>query len=186
MIPLKIQIVKLFPLILCLTAVSSAQETSRQLGFGSYQNGDYASAVEQFQIAVKESPGDKPSWLFLGFAHLHLKNRKEANRAFSTFGKLKKQIDPTQEFFDEKFRITSKRPARITGVTDKAGGGKAMLFAELRADGKLGTIHIFRNNKHEWKNDLLAAVQGIGFEPAKKNGEPVTAIAVMEYSFEMF
>ncbi len=178
--------VKLLALILCLAAVSFAQESSRKLGFASYQNGDYASAVEQFQIALTESPDDKPSWLYLGFAHMHLKNRKEANRAFNSFGKLQGPADPTHDFFDEKFRITSKRPARTTGVTDKAGGGKAMIFAELRADGKIGTIHIFRNTKPEWKSDLLAAAKSIGFEPAKKNGEHVTAIAVMEYSFEMF
>lgn len=182
-----IRAVRLYLFILCLAFGVQGQDSDRELGFASYQTGDYAAAVEHFKKAVADDANDSGSWLYLGFANLHLKKGKEASRAFEAQRKSRPSDPSALKFTDENFRITKKpQPKGNDELRQKYNEARAKVHVELRSDGTIGMVYIVQNSAIEWERELRNAVRGIRFDPAKKNGVPVTTIAAFEFSWTTF
>lgn len=174
------KLVKILALVLCLAAVSLAQESNYDLGFSSYQKRDFQSATEYLQKAIEESPQHRVAWLYLGFANLHLGKKEEADSAFETMSRLEpKATIPKPN--DKSFSI--KRNSRPRSPR-KHKSGRATVLVELKADGRIGLIYILDTTVDEWRRDLLTAAQRIKFTPAERSGVPATTIAFVEYTFQ--
>lgn len=161
-----------------------AQQSERQMGFDSYQAGDYAKAAEHYKNAVAEDKKDKAAWLYLGASYVHLKSNKEARRAFSNWNKIKKQPSDGEPFTSEELKITKTSHARLNQeVRKNYPSGDAKVLVEFKSDGTIGFVHIFMNTAPGWEPELIDASRAVGFVPAAKDGVPVTVIRMMEFKY---
>jgi len=63
-------------------------EAHRAMGLAQFRSGAYRRALDEFSIALKGLPNDELSWRWIGFAHRHLGDWKEATTAFERAAQL--------------------------------------------------------------------------------------------------
>ncbi|HMO80563.1 MAG TPA: tetratricopeptide repeat protein [Pyrinomonadaceae bacterium] len=165
-----------------LTISAYSQQNYRQMGFDAYQAGDYRKAVEYLAKAVEENEGDKSAWLYLGASYVNLGKTSDARRTFNHWRKVKAMPGDNEPLTDEPLKITrNSAPTINEELRRSAIRPQARLLVEFKSDGKVGFVFILGNTTPEWERDVIDAAKRFRFEPAAKNGVPVTIVRLVEF-----
>jgi tetratricopeptide (TPR) repeat protein len=174
----------LFAIVLLSINFAFAQ-TEREKGMESYEKGDYQAAFEALQKAVEADKKDGEAWRFLGMTYARMKDLKQARKAFDKAAESKDE--DLNDTYDKPVKIISKRPpgyteqARLNRIT-----GRIKVAVELGSDGKIKYIVPIRGLPDGLTQNAVIAASGIKFEPAVRDGKPVTVIKFVEYSFDIY
>jgi tetratricopeptide (TPR) repeat protein len=172
-------------LLLYLSIATVAQTSSdRERGIELYRVGDFAKSAETLRSVVENNKKDKLAWLYLGATLLKLGNEKEATKAFRSSGFTFKDSDGS---LDKKLNITHKGPAPYANLARENNiSGTIKVAIEFREDGKIGFVFPFTTLPYGLTENAIAAAKEISFEPAEKNGKPVSVVTVLTYSFTIY
>ena len=178
-------VVKLFPvLVLFVVATSVAgQQSERERGIELYREGKFSEAIELLEKSVAANENDRSAWLYLGGAYVHTGRPDAAMKAFRRKPDTKLMVPPTT--FDKTAKVISNPQARYSQEARRKRSSSTVRIAiELRADGTIGFVFPLETGLDDsLLRPAVEAAKGIRFEPAIKNGVPVTAINFVEYSF---
>lgn len=170
-------------LIFIFAAFTFAQ-TERGKGVELYSQGDFKGAVESLQKSVETYSKDRDSWLYLGMALVRQNQVKNAVKAFQKADSLKVD-EPVGDYKKIKF-IAKPRATYTDSARGNQTQGKIKLAVEFGADGKIGFIFPFKKLEYGLTENAIIAAGKIRFEPATKNGNSTTGIAIVEYNFTTF
>lgn len=160
------------------------QQNDRDQGIELYRQGEYENAVETLQARVKAEAKDRLAWLYLGASYVKLKRNKEADKAFNKMKGVYKENPPV---YDKKLKIISKPYVQYTDEARQNGiRGTISLAVEFGADGKIGFVFPFHQLPYGLTENAVKAAGTIKFEPAEKDGKPLTVVHVIEYSFTTY
>jgi tetratricopeptide (TPR) repeat protein len=177
------KITLLFAFVLLLSNFTSAQ-TEREKGIEYYLKDDYQNAIETLQKVVEADDTDRDGWMYLGMSFAKLKKRDKAASAFKKADKLpKKELTGNEK----DVNILSKPRAAYTDLARMNQiQGTIALAIEFGEDGQLKFIFAFQVLPDGLTRNTLDAAAKIKFEPATKNGKPVSTIRIMKYSFAIY
>jgi Tfp pilus assembly protein PilF len=175
----------LFISIVFLSAAVSFAQTERDKGIAFYESGDYRAAVTSLEKAVARNKNDNEAWLFLGMAYART---RESNKAVSAFERSRTvRSKDADKNYDVPLKIISKRPAGYTSeARSNSVSGNVILVVEFRKDGKIGHIFPYKRLPGGLTENSIEAARRIKFEPAQRNGKPVTVINFVDYDFKTF
>ena len=160
----------------------SAQQTDRDSGIDLYREGKFKEAIALLEKCVAADETDRAAWIYLGGAYVHTGESAKAVTAFS-----KSSVRPTgaQPKYDSSVKITYKPRATYSETGRRnLSSGTVRVFVEFRADGKIGFVFPLPSTVDpSLVQQSILAARGIKFEPAVKDGKPVTVINVTEYGF---
>ena len=167
-----------------LTGFVSAQQTDRDRGIDLYRVGDFTGAMTLLENAVTTDASDRAAWIFLGGVYVHTGEESKAVQAFA-----KMNVRPTnpQPTYDRSVKVTYKPHAPYTEEARKnLSSGKVRIAVEFRADGTIGFIFPLPTTiDPSLVEQSVNAAKSMKFEPAAKDGKPVTAINLVEYGFSV-
>lgn len=84
-------------------------------------------------------------------------------------------------------KITSKPSAEYTDSARRKGvSGMIRLLVGFPADGKVKHILVLKSLEASLDKQALKAAQKISFEPALKNGQPISVVKIIEYVFSIY
>jgi len=159
-------------------------QTDRDQGIALYYSNDFDGAVSALQTAVKTDPNDRDAWFYLGMSLARVKNTKEAVKALRKGDKISA---PTSPLYDKEVEITQKpRPSYTDEARMNMTQGKVKLAVEFGADKKIKAIVPVEPLPNGLTQNAVKAAKDIKFEPALKNGVPVSSIKIVEYSFKIY
>lgn len=158
-------------------------QTETETGIGFYKKGEYEKAAESLQKAVKENEKDRQAQLYLGASFFKLKKKRKAAAAFEKAF----VISPPETKENKPVKIISKPKP---GYTDEARSnnvmGRIIVAVEFGADGAINFVAPVRGLPYGLTDKVVVAAQKVKFEPATKDGKPVTTIGFLEYSFAIY
>lgn len=158
-------------------------QSERDKGIALYQANDYDAAILAFQEAVITNQNDRDAWLYLGMSLAQTKRKKEAVKALRKGN----SISFKSSIYDTGLKIISKPRCNLTDMARQNRTQGTVRFAvEFGADRKIKAIAPFETLPDGLTQNCMEAVKGIKFDPASKNGNPVSIIKVLEYSFTFF
>ena len=160
-------------------------QTDREKGLAFYNDGDYKAAIESLEKSIAANENDGIALRFLGMAYARTNNKKQANVIFKKALKFPDQ-DLNKEF-EKPMEIITKSTARYTEQGRKNGtSGKVVLFVEFGKDGQIGNIFPYKKLPDGLTENAILATREITFNPAVKDGKPVTVIKFIEHSFTIY
>lgn len=176
--------------VLCLTLLfvsaggARAQASERERGLDLYRRGEYEKAVESLQKAV--AAGEENAELRLFYAMALARSERE-DEAVEVFKKILESGQKPSGAYDPDLWIIHKPAARYTDEGRKNNvQGRVKVAVEFTADGEIGFVFPFEKLKDGLTENVVEAVRAIRFEPAKKNGKPVTTVRILQYSFIIY
>jgi TonB family protein len=175
-----------FVFVLILATSAIAQQSDRDRGIDLYREGKFSEAIATLEAALAANENDRAAWTYLGGSYINAGHEEKAAAAFGrTFGLKSSSPPPT---YERTVKVTYKphpsypRQARMNGST-----GKVRLAVEFRSDGKIGfTFPVNSSVNNDLLEPSIDAARAIGFEPAIKNGQPVTVINIVEYEYKIY
>lgn len=88
---------------------------------------------------------------------------------------------------DKKLIILSKPRALFTDrARQNQIQGKVVLRIAFKKNGKIGKIKVVEGLPDGLSENAVKAAEGIRFEPATKNGKPITVTKNIEYNFNIY
>ena len=154
-------------------------------GVALYEQGDYAKAVEVLEKAAAADKNDRRAWVYLGMSYTFLKNRDKAFEAFKNAEKIKPE--ELNEGGIKPVKIITKPASKYTDEARQNNvQGTIKLAVEFGADGKIKNIAAFRTLPDGLTENTIKAAEGIVFEPATKDGKPISDIRILSYSFTIY
>ena len=163
--------------------ISASAQTQSESGIEFYRNGEYQKASEILQKAVEVDKKNIESWLFLGMSFARLKMKREAVDAFNKADKLMTKEWAANE---DNVKITEKpRPSYTDAARSNLTQGLVAIAVEFGADGKIKYAFLVRTLPNGLTENAVEVLRKIKFNPAVKDGKPVTAIRIIEYSFSI-
>lgn len=179
---MKVRFVITIVAVLLMASVADAQQTDRDRGIELYRVAKFPEAVALLENAVAADEKDRAAWMFLAGALVHTGKTDQAAEAFA-----KSNVRPTgaQPTYDRTVRITHKpRAAYTEDARRKMSSGKVRVAVEFRADGTIGFVFALPTTLDAGLvRQSVEAARGMKFEPAMKDGKPVTTINYAEYAF---
>jgi len=167
-----------------LCAGFACAQVETETGIGLYEKGEYERAAESLQRAVEENKKDRQAWLYLGASLFRL---KKENKAVGAFQKARSLRLPQTKNSNESFKIISKpNPTYTNDARRNQTQGIIVVAVEFGADGAINFIVPVRGLSDGLTENTVRAAQKIKFEPATKDGKPVTVIGFLEYSFAIY
>lgn len=172
----------LFASMLSISAI--AQQSDRDRGIDLYRDGKFAEAVTALESSVAANQNDRVAWMFLGGAYLHRDIKDKATGAFGRMSGIKQPAPPPR--YDKTVKITYKpRPGYTEEARRNQSSGTIRIVVEFRADGTIGFVFPLLTSSRDLVQPSLRAARDIKFEPAVKDGKPVTVINLIEYGYSM-
>ena len=167
-----------------LSANNLFAQTDRETGIELYENGDYKAAAETLLKVTEADKTDKDAWLYLGMSFFKLKNYNQAVAAFEQGSK----IIPKELGENEKdIKFISKPYANFTeAARDKKVQGIVRLAIYFDKSGKIKAIFAIKELPKGLTENAIDAAKKIVFEPATRDGQPISVIKIIEYSFTIF
>ncbi|MGE3465582.1 MAG: TonB family protein [Pyrinomonadaceae bacterium] len=96
-------------------------------------------------------------------------------------------IERTDDLNETPLRILTRPRATYTNSARNAGvQGTVLLRVAFMASGKIRHIMVVKPLEASLDRQAILAAQRITFEPAKKNGVPISVVKQVEYSFTIF
>jgi len=168
--------------IFLLTSAAFAQQTDRDKGIDLYREGKFKEAIHLLEKSVAADETDRAAWTYLGGAYVNIGENDKATKAF-----VKSKVRPTsaQPKYESSVRVTYKPRATYSEEGRRnLSSGTVRIFVEFRSDGKIGFAFALPSSiDPSLVRQSIEASRGIKFEPAVKNGKPVTVINITEYGF---
>lgn len=179
----------------------------------SLRTGAPAKALEEADATLKIDPNFAPALITRSFAHYNLQQFSEAATSLERFlamrpddmdaetwrGQLEElsnrpsqPSNPLPEVFKardvtQKVRVTGKPEPQYTEPARKAGvTGTVILQAIFSADGQVSHIKVIRALGYGLTTQAVKAARRIKFEPANKDGRPVSMFMMLEYNFNLY
>ena len=183
----KFTILALFLVLLLSLRGAFAQDAGTlEKGVEFYNAGDYKQAIETLEKVTETDKNNRKAWLYLGMSQAKSQNKTAAVKAFKAVDKISfKQANDTET--ETSIKFISKPHA---GYTESARGngiqGRVKLAVEFGADGTIKEIFPFEKLQFGLTENSIKAAQGIKFNPAVKNGKPVSTITIVSYSFAIY
>jgi tetratricopeptide (TPR) repeat protein len=172
----------IFTLLSLFSSLAFAQ-TERDKGIELYQKGDYQNAIDYLQKVVITDEKDQDAWLFLGMSFARLKKEEQAIKAFK---KADKYSVKELQGKDINVKIISTPRSRYTDLArQNFVTGETKLAVEFGWDGKIKAVVAFKKLPMGLTENAVNAARGIKFEPATKNGKPITAIKIITNTFSI-
>lgn len=160
---------------------AGAQVSNRDQGIELYRDGKFTEAIAILERSVAADKTDRAAWLYLGGAYVHNGDEVKAAEAFE---KSKVRTTTPQPKYDRSVKITHKPAARYTeAARRKMQTGIIRVAVEFRSDGTIGFVFPLRTDITDLIEVAVEAAKGIQFEPAVKDGKPITVINFAEYGF---
>jgi len=174
-----------FILLFAFSLTAFAQtENERNKGVEFYRQGEYEKAIEILQNSVKLEEKDRLAWMYLGASFVKLKKDNDAVKAFQKTNVVYEKNLPV---YDKKLKIIKKS---VAAYNEKARrnqtSGTVKVAVEFGADGKIGFVFPFQTLPDGLTENVINAAKSIKFEPAVKDGKPVTVVTNLDYSFSGF
>ena len=165
-------------------AAVAAQQTDRDRGIDLYSEGKFADAIPVLEKSVAVDPTDRAAWLYLGASYVHTGEEEKATNAFK---KSNVRGNVPQPKYDSSVNVTYKPRATYTErARRKMSSGSVRIAVEFLADGTIGFVFPLKTPVDpELVQQSVDAAKGIRFEPAMKNGKPVTVVNFVEYGFRI-
>lgn len=92
----------------------------------------------------------------------------------------------TNELGDTKARLLKRPLPAYTEDARRAGvSGSVLVLALLSYDQKIGNIFVINQLSHGLTERAIEATTRVRFEPATKDGHPVSQVVAVEYSFRL-
>jgi tetratricopeptide (TPR) repeat protein len=171
-------------LTILLSAFIAFGQTDLDKGIELYQSNDYNAAISVLQGVVNADQNDRDAWLFLGMSLAQAKKTKEAIKALRKGDSISGKFSTV---YDKAPKIISKPRAQFTDAArQNMTRGVVKLAVEFGADKKIKSIVTIQSLPDGLTQICIAAAKGIKFEPASKNGNPVSSIKIVEYAFDIF
>ena len=86
----------------------------------------------------------------------------------------------------QKLQILTKAPAPYTDAARSSGTeGKILAAVSFNADGTIGMIVFLKKSGYGLQAQVYKAINQIQFEPARRNGKPITIIKKIQYNFDI-
>lgn len=177
----------IFPVLLTLifSTAAIAQQSDRDRGIDLYREGKFTEAITTLQSAVTANEDDRIAWLFLGGAFVHQDAKDEAAEAFGRMSGTKQPPPPPK--YDRTVKITYKpRPGYTEEARRNRSSGTIRVVVEFCSDGTIGFVFPMPTSTRDLIPPSLRAARDIRFEPAIKDGKPVTVINMLEYTYSTF
>jgi tetratricopeptide (TPR) repeat protein len=171
-------------------AFAQTDFTDREKGIELYTSGKYQEAIETLQKAVETDKEDKQAWLYLGASFARQKDDKQADKALNKADEILFKMEPAKK---EPAKKDNSTPMKITRhpkaaypseAARKRVTGIVKLVVEFGADGKISFVYAFKTLPGGLTEQSIKAARQIGFEPAKKDGKPVSKVKIIEFGFE--
>lgn len=159
----------------------SAQKSDRDIAIDLYRQGKFTDAIQLLEKSVAANEGDRMAWMFLGGAYI---NAGEKDKAAKAFAKTNVRSSVAVPKYDKSVKITYKpRPVYTNEARRNMSSGVIRVAIEFRSDSTVGFVFPLWNADSDLIEPALQAAKGIKFEPAVKDGKPVTVINIAEYGF---
>lgn len=161
--------------------LSSFAQTERDKGIEFYQQGKYERAIEVLQNALKEDETDGDAWKYLGMAYARIGKNGEAISALEKCQVIacKKSIFINDNYYDKKLMLITK-PHPIYSAEGRGIKGIVRVVVDFGADGNKFVFPLDQLPGGLTESSVNAA-RNIEFEPAVKNGKPVSVIRFIFY-----
>ena len=172
--------------LLFLFAGTVIAQNNREEGIEFYRQGEYEKAAEILWSMVQANEKDRLSWVYLGASYVKLKKDNEAAKAFRKANGIRLRNSPNYDY-DKEAKITTKPRFSSTEAARKnQTTGIIKLVVEFRPDGKIGFVFPYQSLPDGLTENAVEAARNIKFEPAVKDGKPVTTLKFIEYSISYF
>lgn len=148
----------------------SKEEVERNLARRAAQLRRAPETIERFVQLGGVRPGFEREQLEALAAHARLLNETEPERRIFSPAEL-----------DRKARILDKPAPDFTEAS-----GLVRLRAVLAGDGTVKHVYVQKSKSHAMAEAGVAAARRIKFEPAVKDGKPVSQFIVLEYRFNTY
>lgn len=153
-------------------------------GLALYRASKFDEAVTVLRSVTDADKKDRFAWAYLGAS---LMKTGHGSKAVAAFRKGKVKVEELVPGDDSPVTNFSKPRPRYTDLARQSlTVGKVRLAVELGADGKVGFITPIEALPNGLTEQSVAAAKSIAFTPAEKNGKPVTTVAIVEYTFEIY
>lgn len=163
---------------------SALAQSDRSTGIDLYNKGEYRQAIDTLKKALTDRGQDEDLWLYIGMSNAKLDNDKDATTAFAEAAK-HSVVEVTGN--DKLANVLKKRRPNYTDdARSNNVQGTVKLAVELGADGKVGFIFPFVGLPHGLTRSAISAAEDIKFEPAVKDGKPVSTIRIFEFGFSLY
>lgn len=169
-----------------LSTISIFAQNETEKGVELYRNGDYDGAISVLENVVKTDEKDRKVWIYLGASYVKKKKDQEAGKAFRTANSIFTLGKPITGL--EQVKIISKLRLSSEGVSkEEKTSGRISFAVELKADGKIGfVVPVINSLSVGLTRNAVEAARSIKFEPAQKDGKPITVVKFVVYSFNYF
>jgi outer membrane biosynthesis protein TonB len=159
-----------------------AQQSDRDRGIDLYREGKFPEAISALETAVAANENDRIAWIFLGGGYVHADDETKALSAFRRSREVKQAVRPAT--YDRSVKVTYKpQPRYPRQARANMSTGRIQVAVEFRADGTIGFTFPIAPPSNELIPPSTEAAKGIRFEPAIKDGKPVTVINIVEYGY---
>jgi len=158
--------------------------SDRDRGIELFRDGKYAEAVETLTRALEADKKSRLTRVYRGASFLKLGKESQARKTFPTGRFDPKEVGPK---YDKTLRIISKPLASYTDdARSRNINGTIGVWVEFGGDGKIGFVFPVGNLPYGLTENAVWAAKNIRFEPAVKDGKPVTSVTYLEYLFSTF
>lgn len=163
---------------------SAYSQSNRDEGIEFFRSAEYEKALPLLQARVTEEKRDRVAWNYLGAVLVKLEKIDEAKAAFRSPKGIYTENIPA---YDKKLKITN-RPQAYYSASARRGevSGTVRVAVEFRSDGKIGFVFPFVELPEGLTESAVKAARSVKFEPAWKDGKPVTTVNILEYRFSIF
>jgi TonB family protein len=172
-----------------LSALTVFAQSETEKGVELYRDGDFEGAIKVLENVVKTNGKDRKAWTYLGASFV---NEKKNNEALNSFIKaeeisLKNLSEKELIDYDDGLRIISKPRANYTDLArGKNTEGKVKVAVEFNKNGEAKWIFTIQALPNGLTEETIAAIRKIKFEPAQKDGKPVSVIKILIYGFTLY
>ena len=168
-------------LFFCFSFQTFAQKTENNFEF--YEKGDYQKSVEILRKAVDRNKNDRRAWLYLGMSYAKLKQEDEALKAFAKADKIVGMI-LTENEIPPKL-LSQPRAVYTDEARKNQVQGIVKLAIEWGTDGEIKFIFPYKTLPYGLTENVIEAAKKVVYEPAKRNGKPISFVSTLEYSFSI-
>lgn len=170
--------------ILALFGSSAYSQSNRDEGIELFRAGEYEKALPILQARVAEEKRDRVAWNYLGAVLVMLGKTEDAKAAFRSPKGIYTENIPV---YDKEIKIM-KKPQAVYSANARSRGtsGTVRVAVEMLSDGKIGFVQPFIELPDGLTENAVRAAKSIKFEPAWKDGKPVTVVTILEYSFDTY
>lgn len=159
-------------------------QSDRDKGVELFRLGDYSKAIDVLETIRSTGKADYYTATYLGAAYVKTGREDLAREVFvkaTTYGPAGKPFD------GETKAVLKKKPmAKFdSSVKISEGSGHVKVAVEFKQDSTVGFIFPFYTTSEKLIKGAVEAASKIRFEPAVKDGKPVTVVLVIEYSFQI-